>query len=172
MEYFGDLIERLRILAKQDREEAAEAVGDPVFAPELEAAAIAMRVLTDERDGLLRRLQHLFQSATICKYDEKRGTGEYRLDIADLDKKIEERDALYGRIAELEEKFERACMEKNEPCSDVCCDDRSEPEPLYICDRRACDTCYPECKHTKDLRHAKHFEASECRNLFVEQEAI
>ena len=29
---------------------------------------------------------------------------------------------------------------------------------LYICDRKKCENCSPDCKHTKDIKHAKHFE--------------
>lgn len=29
---------------------------------------------------------------------------------------------------------------------------------LFLCDRRACEVCYPECRHTNDIRHAKEFE--------------
>lgn len=30
--------------------------------------------------------------------------------------------------------------------------------PLYLCDRRACKHCSPECRHTTDITHAKNFE--------------
>jgi len=29
---------------------------------------------------------------------------------------------------------------------------------LYLCDRRACKTCGPECFHTTDITHAKNFK--------------
>lgn len=29
---------------------------------------------------------------------------------------------------------------------------------LYECDRRACDTCNPECHYTLDVRHARNFQ--------------
>lgn len=29
---------------------------------------------------------------------------------------------------------------------------------LYLCDRKACDKCNPECSHTNDINHAKSFE--------------
>ena len=29
---------------------------------------------------------------------------------------------------------------------------------LYICDRKACENCNKECKHTTDIRHAANFE--------------
>ena len=31
-------------------------------------------------------------------------------------------------------------------------------EILFLCDQRACEVCYPECRHTNDIRHAKGFE--------------
>ena len=29
---------------------------------------------------------------------------------------------------------------------------------FYICDRRACKKCRPECTHTNDINHARNFE--------------
>ena len=29
---------------------------------------------------------------------------------------------------------------------------------LFLCDQRACEVCYPECRHTNDIRHAKGFK--------------
>lgn len=29
---------------------------------------------------------------------------------------------------------------------------------LYLCDRKACENCHEECKHTSDIRHAINFE--------------
>lgn len=29
---------------------------------------------------------------------------------------------------------------------------------LYLCDRRACEKCSPECHYTSDISHAKNFE--------------
>ena len=29
---------------------------------------------------------------------------------------------------------------------------------LYLCDRKACENCHEECKHTSDIRHAVNFE--------------
>lgn len=29
--------------------------------------------------------------------------------------------------------------------------------PVYVCDRRACNTCNPDCRHTTDIRHAENF---------------
>ena len=29
---------------------------------------------------------------------------------------------------------------------------------LYLCDRKACEICNEECKHTSDIRHAINFE--------------
>lgn len=29
---------------------------------------------------------------------------------------------------------------------------------LYLCDRRACETCHTECNHTEDIRHARNFQ--------------
>lgn len=34
------------------------------------------------------------------------------------------------------------------------------PRVLYLCDRRACQKCNPECRLTADLRHAANFEVN------------
>ena len=28
---------------------------------------------------------------------------------------------------------------------------------FYLCDRRACEVCTPDCTHTSDIRHANNF---------------
>ncbi|MEG2332811.1 MAG: hypothetical protein RSB62_11005 [Bacteroides sp.] len=43
----------------------------------------------------------------------------------------------------------------------------SKGKVLYICDRRACNQCNPECMHTNDISHAKDFEL--LHDVFVEQ---
>lgn len=41
---------------------------------------------------------------------------------------------------------------------------------LYICDRQACQICYPYCFHTRDIRHAKNFEINEfAQDSFIER---
>ncbi|OUQ18613.1 hypothetical protein B5E80_17955 [Flavonifractor sp. An135] len=35
---------------------------------------------------------------------------------------------------------------------------RASPEVLYECDRRACQKCNPQCRFTKDIRHAANFQ--------------
>lgn len=45
--------------------------------------------------------------------------------------------------------------------ADMCGDgvwDYNEPSVLYICDRRRCQSCNPECSYTSDISHAKNFE--------------
>ena len=32
-----------------------------------------------------------------------------------------------------------------------------EEKVFYLCDRRACERCSPNCKHTTDIRHAANF---------------
>ena len=41
---------------------------------------------------------------------------------------------------------------------------------LYICDRTKCKNCTPDCKHTTDIKHAKHFK-NYC-NTFVEDQTL
>ena len=39
---------------------------------------------------------------------------------------------------------------------------------LYLCDRRSCEDCGSDCKHTTDIEHAKNFELDEAGN-YVER---
>ena len=78
-------------------------------------------------------------------------------------KRAQECADLRRRIAELVEKYEKeaACAPDPAPAP--------SPATLYICDRRACDRCNPDCKHTTDIRHAYHFEVGHFGG-FVESE--
>ena len=42
---------------------------------------------------------------------------------------------------------------------------------FYLCDRRACEKCNPECKLTDDARHAKNFQmfGNDIREIEAEQ---
>lgn len=42
---------------------------------------------------------------------------------------------------------------------------------FYLCDRRACEHCSPECEHTEDVRHAKNFQmfGNDIREIEAEQ---
>lgn len=40
---------------------------------------------------------------------------------------------------------------------------------LYLCDKRACDRCNPECKYTEDIRHARNFELGAGKNVYTEK---
>lgn len=160
---YDKLIDELRSSARLERNTAAADGFDAAHADLLDSAADTLEMLQEERGLLRARLSRLLRSRTIQRYDERTIKGEYAHDIDDLDKEVAAVDALRGRVIELEEQLEARVPIM--PADTLL-------SPLFICDRRACDTCHPECMHTKDLRHAKHFEASECRNLFVEQEAI
>ncbi|ADL03361.1 hypothetical protein [Lacrimispora saccharolytica] len=41
---------------------------------------------------------------------------------------------------------------------------------MFLCDRRACDTCLKECKHTSDIKHAENFQLSMGGKRFIEKE--
>lgn len=43
----------------------------------------------------------------------------------------------------------------------------SEPM-LYLCDRRACEKCSPECHHTLDIKHARNFQIGMDGKSYVE----
>lgn len=36
--------------------------------------------------------------------------------------------------------------------------DKSEIKIAYVCDRKACENCNPECFHTFDISHARNFK--------------
>jgi len=57
-------------------------------------------------------------------------------------------------------------------CLDMPVEVNEKPEPskiLYLCDRRKCRNCNPDCKHTEDITHAENFEVS-FLNYYVEKE--
>ena len=60
----------------------------------------------------------------------------------------QENTELRKRLAEKEDQAAEECESKK-----TCL-----PDMLFVCDRRACETCTPECSYTFDARHAKHFE--------------
>ena len=37
---------------------------------------------------------------------------------------------------------------------------------LYLCDRKACDKCSPECQHTQDIDNAKNYQKAELDTYF------
>ena len=41
---------------------------------------------------------------------------------------------------------------------------------LFICNRKRCANCYPECSHTTEARFAKNFIIDELGNLIEKQE--
>lgn len=101
--------------------------------------------LQREQDVLVSRLRHLLQSAVIRKYDEiDWNTGTYKHDITELDQLVNKEFA------------PQETKEKEKPF-------------FYICDRRACKTCSPECMHTTDIRHAENFKLNPL-GRFIEKE--
>lgn len=44
-----------------------------------------------------------------------------------------------------------------------------EPEIFYLCDRRACDTCNPACRHTTDIMHAADFVLDDHGNFWQKE---
>lgn len=109
--------------------------------------------LEKTRVSLTKRMRHLLQSDFIKSYDEiYPRTGEYVRDINELD----------NRVRYLEH------LEERDNAAEVA----AVPSllPLYICDRRKCDICSPECMHTEDVRHAKNFAIFGASGHIVEQE--
>jgi len=62
--------------------------------------------------------------------------------------------------------------DKNGRLTDEPIDIIPEQEPkkiLYLCDKRACETCHPDCTHTHDVTHAKNFRLM--NHSFLEEPA-
>jgi hypothetical protein len=38
------------------------------------------------------------------------------------------------------------------------CLKKATPTVFFLCDRKACDKCHPECTHTADISHAVNFK--------------
>lgn len=176
---YTELIDDLRRVAKTERllELEDKGIAESGHADMLDKAADAIETLSRSigtyaksneelirradsiarmRDIVDSRLRHLLESATICRYDALNPlTGEYSLDIETLD----------ANMQRLERYIE------NEDSPEVCVATKApSPDVLYICDRRACDSCDAvECMHTRDIRHARNFELM--HNIMVEQAA-
>lgn len=81
-----------------------------------------------------------------------------------------------ARIATLEQERDEA-MRRAEELEGICNAaavtlgvDENTLHPLYICDRRKCNSCNPKCTHTDDLRHAKNFAVASEGNIIIEKE--
>lgn len=77
-----------------------------------------------------------------------------------MNRVAEEKAAAYHR--------DSAAMRADEPVNAV--EKTPTMSVLYLCDRRKCDRCNPECKRTEDVRHAKHFEVGEYGGYIQEVE--
>lgn len=43
---------------------------------------------------------------------------------------------------------------------------------LYVCDRRACETCFIGCFHTNDIRHARDFMLTATGDFIQKDESL
>ena len=52
------------------------------------------------------------------------------------------------------------------------CDCRNHKDAIihFVCDRRKCHSCHPECSHTTDIKHAKNFTVSGVDDLYFEED--
>ena len=66
-------------------------------------------------------------------------------------KRAQECADLRRRIEELIDKYAEKAADTPAPAP------APSPVILYICDRRACDSCHPDCMYTSDIRHACSF---------------
>ena len=48
--------------------------------------------------------------------------------------------------------------EENRVMQECISEMEKRPDVVFICDRRACSKCNPECHLTDDIRHAKNFQ--------------
>lgn len=49
---------------------------------------------------------------------------------------------------------------------------KENPPVFYVCDRKACKTCNPDCKHTSNIEHAKNFTIADAYGATVRIERI
>lgn len=145
---YTELIDDLRRVAKTTRKLNLEGTGvaESGHADLLDKAADAIETLSRNIDTYA---DAAFERAQELGYAKER--------IMELDELCacycNERDELRLRIEELVDKYEeQTAAERTAPAPD--------PVVHYLCDRRVCEWCSPECKHTTDPRHAKHFEFS------------
>lgn len=117
-----------------------------------EALQNVINARDNEIKALNARLSHLLESDYISQFDEvDPKTREYAKPIREADANIatlkEAIDELYKLNADLIERAHRP-----EPAPPEC------PKVFYVCDRRACGKCDPDCKYTSDITHAVNFE--------------
>ena len=142
---YMELIEELRRIAKFERDAATEFFYEPEYAVAIEKAA-------DVIDTLSRGI-HVYAKENEALIAWRRNAEEWMRKVAD------EKAAAYHKGEAMREAAPVVDEEKT-PALSV----------LYLCDRRKCDRCNPECKHTEDVRHAKHFEVVPCGGCISEQE--
>lgn len=44
-----------------------------------------------------------------------------------------------------------------------------KPTILYICNRKKCENCSPECRHVSDIHYAANFDYDPTFNVFYEK---
>lgn len=49
---------------------------------------------------------------------------------------------------------------------------KETPPVFYVCDRKACKTCNPDCKYTSNIEHAKNFTLADAYGAAVRIEHI
>ena len=130
---------------------------------ELRRIAKTERILCLEDTGVVESGHADLIDAAADAIETLRNNGEAQRErISELDELCccycNERDELKARFDDL--RAERAPDPAANPALSV----------LYLCDRRACDRCNPDCYYTADVRHAKHFEVEPYGGVISEQE--
>lgn len=142
MSTYTELIEELRRLAKSERESANECFCDPEYAPALDKAAAAIETLSRGMEAYAKA------NAELTAWKENAQDWMQRV---------------VGEKAAAEREGCGTEPDPEEDCNTVA------PDVFFICDRRACDHCNPDCHLTVDIRHAEHFEVTPYGN-FTEKE--
>lgn len=156
---YTELIKWLRSEADAaEREWVIDGIHECSVAKNLTAAADAIETLSS---GINVYADEACKRAQEC--------ADLRRRIEELDELCatycNERDDLRQRIEELIDKYAEKAADEPEVCVAL---KQDAPDVLYICDRRKCTDCHEECRHTKDWRHAKHFEI-ECGALWEQE---
>ena len=150
---------RLRAAAVRERDEAkielerAAYQKDKLQKQMLDSGECLQNVINardNEIKALNARLSHLLESDYIKQFDSvDPKTREYTKPIREADEIVQ---ALQETVDGLYKKVDDLIRARTEPAQP------ERPKVFYVCDRRACERCDPECIYTSDIRHAENFE--------------
>lgn len=150
---------RLRAAAVRERDEARIESERATYQKEKlqeqmldsgEALQNVINARDNEIKALNARLSHLLESDYIKQFDMvDPKTREYAKPIREADEIVQ---ALQETVDGLYKKVDDLIRARTEPAPP------EHPKVFYVCDRRACEKCDPDCKYTSDITHAVNFE--------------